>query len=64
MGGKLKLPKITLPHFKGNPIHWTAYCDFFESAGAYLFVNYHFIQFIKLQSMNPNSVQLNNAMVN
>lgn len=24
-GGKVKLPKISLPHFKGNPIYWTAF---------------------------------------
>ena len=27
-----KLPKISLPHFKGNPIHWTAFWDSYESA--------------------------------
>ena len=32
MGGKVKLPKITLPHFKGNPIYWTAFWDSYESA--------------------------------
>ena len=31
-GGKVKLPKITLPHFKGNPIYWTAFWDSYESA--------------------------------
>ena len=29
---KVKLPKITLPHFKGNPIYWTAFWDSYESA--------------------------------
>ena len=32
VGGKVKLPKITLAHFKGNPIYWTAFWDSFESA--------------------------------
>lgn len=30
--GKVKLPKISLPHFKGNPIYWTAFWDSYESA--------------------------------
>ena len=29
---KVKLPKITLPHFKGNPIYWTSFWDSYESA--------------------------------
>ena len=29
---KVKLPKISLPHFKGNPIYWTAFWDSYESA--------------------------------
>ena len=29
---KVKLLKISLPHFKGNTIHWTAFWDSFESA--------------------------------
>ena len=29
---KVKLPKIYLPHFKGNPIYWTAFWDSYESA--------------------------------
>ena len=28
----MKLPKISLPHFKGNPIYWTAFWDSYESA--------------------------------
>ena len=31
-GGKVKLPKITLPRFKGNPIYWMAFCGSYESA--------------------------------
>ena len=30
--GKVKLPKIYLPRFKGNPICWTAFWDSYESA--------------------------------
>ena len=29
---KVKLPKITLPHFKVNPIYWTSFWDSYESA--------------------------------
>ena len=29
---KVKLPKISLPHFKGNPLYWTAFWDSYESA--------------------------------
>ena len=29
---RVKLPKISLPHFRGNPIRWTAFWDCFESA--------------------------------
>ena len=29
---KVKLPKISLPQFKGNPIYWTAFWDSYESA--------------------------------
>ena len=29
---KVKLPKISLPHFRGNPIYWTAFWDSYESA--------------------------------
>ena len=29
---KVKLPKIYLPRFKGNPIYWTAFWDSYESA--------------------------------
>lgn len=32
IGGKVKLPKISLPHFKGNRIYWTAFWDSYESA--------------------------------
>ena len=28
---KVKLPKISLSHFKGNPIYWTAFWDAYES---------------------------------
>lgn len=28
----MKLPKLTLPHFSGNPIKWTAFWDSYESA--------------------------------
>ena len=28
---KVKLPKIPLPHFKVNPIYWTAFWDSYES---------------------------------
>ena len=28
----MKLPKIALPHFKGNPIYWIAFWDTYESA--------------------------------
>lgn len=31
-GSKARLPKITLPHFKGNPIYWTTFWDSYESA--------------------------------
>jgi hypothetical protein len=31
-GGKVKLPKISLPRFKGNPLYWTAFWDSYESA--------------------------------
>ena len=31
-GSKVKLPKISLLHFKGNPIYWTAFWDSYESA--------------------------------
>ena len=31
-GSKVKLPKISLPHFKGNPVYWTAFWDSYESA--------------------------------
>ena len=30
--GRVKLPKITLPHFRGNPLQWTAFWDSYESA--------------------------------
>ena len=30
--GRVKFPKISLPHFKGNPIYWTAFWDSYESA--------------------------------
>ena len=30
--GKVKLPKISLPHFKGNPIYWTSFWDSYQSA--------------------------------
>ena len=29
---KVKLLKISLPHFKGSPIYWTAFWDSYESA--------------------------------
>ena len=29
---KVKLPKISLPRFKGNPVYWTTFWDSFESA--------------------------------
>ena len=29
---KVKLPKISLPQFKGNPMYWTAFWDSYESA--------------------------------
>lgn len=29
---KVKLPKITLPHFKANPIYWTSFWDSYKSA--------------------------------
>ena len=29
---KVKLPKISLPHFKGNPMYWTTFWDSYESA--------------------------------
>lgn len=29
---KVKLPKISLPHFKGYPIYWTAFWDSYKSA--------------------------------
>ena len=29
---KVKLPKITLPHFSGNPMKWTSFWDSFKSA--------------------------------
>ena len=28
----MRLPKISLPHFKGNPVYWTAFWDSYESA--------------------------------
>lgn len=31
-GTKVKLPKLTLPHFGGNPTRWTAFWDSYESA--------------------------------
>ncbi len=31
-GSKVTLPKISLPHFKGNPVYWTAFWDSYESA--------------------------------
>ena len=31
-GSKVKLSKISLPHFKGNPIYWTAFWDSYKSA--------------------------------
>ena len=29
---KVKLPKISLPHFKGNLVYWTTFWDSYESA--------------------------------
>ena len=29
-GSKVKLPKISLPCFKGNPIYWTTFWDSYE----------------------------------
>ena len=31
-GARVKLPKISLPRFNGNPIKWTAFWDSYESA--------------------------------
>ena len=31
-GTKVKLPKLTLPRFSGNPLRWTAFWDSYESA--------------------------------
>ena len=31
-GNKVKLPKLTLPHFNGNPVRWTAFWDLYDSA--------------------------------
>ena len=31
-GSQVRLPKLSLPRFKGNPIYWTAFWDSFESA--------------------------------
>ena len=31
-GSKVKLPKLTLPHFNGSPVRWTAFWDSYESA--------------------------------
>lgn len=31
-GTKVKLPKLTLSHFSGNPTKWTAFWDSYESA--------------------------------
>jgi len=30
-GNKVKLPKLTLPHFNGNQVRWTAFWDSYES---------------------------------
>ena len=31
-GSKVKLPKLTLPHFNGNPLKWTMFWDSYDSA--------------------------------
>ena len=32
ISSQVKLPKISLPHFKWNPVYWTAFWDSYESA--------------------------------
>ena len=31
-GNKVRLPKLTLPHFNGNPVKWTGFWDSYDSA--------------------------------
>lgn len=58
---KVKLPKISLPHFKGNLVYWTAFWDSYESAVHLNRALSDVDKFNYLRSLSENSSSANYA---